>query len=152
MNCDQCHEAISDGEPIYRPIAYWGTDGSGPSGSICGGCARALRGRKWLPEVACENCGHPVVYDAAWRGRLPGLKVCGTRCRQAFHARERRQARRGQASKPNCRHCGVAFTPKRTDALYCSASCKKKACWRRASFHGRVAACNDGLISENRPT
>ena len=135
MNCELCHQAIPDKEPIYRPLAYWGTYGNAPSGSICGNCARALRGRKWLPEVACKKCGRPVIFDTAWNGRLPRLKVCGRRCRQAFHSSERRKANRRWAPKPNCHHCGAAFSPKRAGALYCSASCKKKACRRRASFH-----------------
>ena len=49
--------------------------------------------------------------------------LCGNRGYQKELTQRRREARQDRI----CKCCGKAFTPKRSDAVYCSNACRQKA-------------------------
>ena len=65
----------------------------------------------------CCICGAEIGFARYTRGS----NTCGQICYQ----RQRRGTKLD--AKEKCQHCGNAFTPKRSDAKYCSARCRVSA-------------------------
>jgi hypothetical protein len=145
MHCDICKRQLEKDGPVYR---FWGV----PSGfwpfarnkSVISACTRCganppqkrsnegsvytfQRFEHAYPPQPCQHCGRPVYAD---RQRRLRYFVCGDQCRIAIYnanAREKLK-QRGQRPVPKqpCIICGEPFTPKRSDAIYCSAACKQR--------------------------
>jgi hypothetical protein len=99
--CAECYEQRdSYGWRIYDLAGY--------SGVLAG----------WLKGPwPCHYCGrtvHAHTERAAY--------YCADPCRQASH-NERRHVERAAITCP----CGRTFTPRRSDAVYCSAACRQRA-------------------------
>jgi hypothetical protein len=88
---------------------------------------------KWTP--VCDACATPKEQAAATilrncivcaqRMLCPSAcstAVCSSRCYQ-----RRLRARRKSSRKSTCSACGLIFTPKRSDARYCSNACRQRA-------------------------
>jgi hypothetical protein len=128
MQCARCRKRVSDGAPIWRVSIGYGLMYYPPAvQSWCAACAATLAGRRWHPEQPCEQCGRPVFFTAS--RRIPLHAVCGDACRSAVklaQARTRR-ARTSRQRQATCMACGTLFSPRRTDALFCSSPCRQRA-------------------------
>ena len=83
------------------------------------------------PACKC-GCGEPVPWDRnrkAWCVYASG-HYRSRRVRQDPAPRRERQRRPREAREMACAQCGEMFTPKRSDAMFCSRACK--AAHRRA--------------------
>jgi hypothetical protein len=69
----------------------------------------------------CQACERQLIvhYQIAIRMRIP-IQYCSDACAAVARRRRRRKLAR------TC-GCGVAFTPKRSDAVYCSNACRQRA-------------------------
>jgi hypothetical protein len=135
MHCSICRRELSGEEPIYVLRVGWNLIWAQRfGGSILGACANCKehppKGLKWafeeLPLSAspCHHCNRPVFIK---RRKGSRYVVCGNRCRESVYNANARRWHRRPVQKRACSTCGEQFTPKRTDALYCSAACKQKA-------------------------
>ena len=102
-----------------------------------------VQGKGWVPttdtdfgyiwQLRCRGCtqgrGFRVTKEKRWR---PGMFQRAT-CADCLRSkkRERLQAWREKHRQPtperSCAHCGEQFTPKRSDARYCGATCRQRA-------------------------
>jgi hypothetical protein len=91
---------------------------------------RLLRGspdktRRKHIEAACGGCGQRIMTVAKLRkGQRWPVRACSER--RAQRMRRRPEARKRWPAEQKCR-CGALFMPKRSDAIYCSPACKKRA-------------------------
>ena len=129
MHCAICKRELSEDEPVYRVIIRWG---GSRIVSACAGCEKrgGFAGR-WPSAKPCDRCGRPVFVN---RQRSPLYFVCGDKCRIAIYntnARKKLKARKQYLTqmipKKRCAVCDEQFTPKRSDAMYCSSACKQGA-------------------------
>ena len=94
----------------------------------------------------CCKCGKPFVcgeeYRIPWRNRgryrawHPGCGPTGWwriyHCSTACYWRQLRALRRAEREQIACEVCGETFVPTRSDARYCSNTCRQAAYRRRA--------------------
>jgi hypothetical protein len=106
------------------------------------------------PACKC-GCGTPVSWDRgrkAWCVYAPGHYRPGERRRAADGSAPPRERKRRRIPREiACAHCGETFTPKRSDAMFCSKACK--AAHRRAQGTDNVdLTCHQcgGTFSANR--
>ena len=89
--------------------------------------------RCWECAEKRDGIDWPVDYDWCCQCRkakrwgefrsFSGVKAAGHRCSECRAAKPVAQPRPAVA----CRHCGVEFTPTRSDARYCSGRCRVAA-------------------------
>jgi hypothetical protein len=72
------------------------------------------------------------------RRRVPWFVVCGADCRRAVYAARTRR----RNPDYRCQSCGALFSPKRTDALFCSPACRQR------DYRGRLK----GVDGREAPT
>jgi hypothetical protein len=124
---------MSGDEPAYRlAVGYsgkWHDRFGGSIGSICESCAKKLPlPPRWGAGPRCSHCSRPTFVNQEAHKRTRRY-VCSWECRKgANYAR-----RRGSAQPKACNACGMQFTPKRKDALYCSGKCKQRAFRQRSA-------------------
>lgn len=68
------------------------------------------------PALPCRVCGHPAI-----KSRLGYQPVCSDECRWRYYNRKRPKV---QHDPKPCAHCGEEFTPRRSDARFCSTKCR----------------------------
>lgn len=89
---------------------------------------RKMAGRSYgkndpVRKIICEGCGC-VFYTRIWSKKYCYYKKCGnTGYKKQLIQRRLAQPPRTQV----CKVCGNTFTPKRSDALYCSNACRQRA-------------------------
>jgi predicted nucleic acid-binding Zn ribbon protein len=71
--------------------------------------------------------------------------VCSDRCRIAIYNANAREKLNERGERPVPKHpcviCGEPFTPKRSDAIYCSAACKQRGYRRKQTQRAAQAPC-----------
>jgi len=103
-------------DPWSRHGYGWGHE------SYCADCVKGWHPSWW--QVAqqkqprpCVTCGQPMVSFGLWSA----AKTCSRQCswhRPRTHVEHEPRA---------CEHCGEEFTPKRSDARFCSVRCRVAA-------------------------
>jgi hypothetical protein len=137
MRDHECWYEIAAAEPVYR--ASIGRLFLGRVnlfiGEICAGCAaKRSSHEKWRSPKPCERCGRMVIGNGN-RSRWEDQHVaCSDKCRRAVYSAIHRAKHRRAPEPLICASCSTLFTPKRSDARFCSKSCKQKA------FRRRIAA------------
>jgi hypothetical protein len=137
MQCPNCQRDLEAREPVYqvsrRSPPYPGVRHE------CTTCAQKpfVPHDGWRQPKSCENCGRPVFNLSS---RLaPEIAACSPRCRHTIKNTRFRAKRKRSTAERACAICGKQFTPKRSDALYCSARCKHKSYRNRAKTHRKPA-------------
>jgi len=76
-----------------------------------------------IRKVICEGCGC-VFYTKIWSKKYCYYKKCG-------NIGYRKQLKQRRLAEPPriqvCKGCGKPFSPKRSDAVYCSNACRQQA-------------------------
>lgn len=73
-------------------------------------------------KIICKGCGR-VFYT-----QIPTKKYClYSLCGNLGYRKELKQRRLEQRQDRVCKSCGKTFTPKRSDAVYCSSACRQRA-------------------------
>jgi hypothetical protein len=129
MRCQsqKCRKPFEDGETVFQ-VRY--------AGGIKTFCERCRwPGDTWV-SLPCDNCRRPVYrfYRMSRRLSYPWagiFKACSPKCRKALYGRIARQARQAMRAPITCKVCGVAFVPKRKDAITCTGRCRAKLHRRR---------------------
>jgi predicted nucleic acid-binding Zn ribbon protein len=153
MHCGICKRELAKDEAVFRVLGLasrWRDEWGGKDiASVCTQCRAAPpKGSEYLfdPEYGwstrghwraprpCQHCGRPVYIDTR-RDHIRYF-VCSDQCRIAIYnanSRHKLKQRREHRSPPKqpCVICGEPFTPKRTDAIYCSAACKQRGYRRK---------------------
>ena len=126
--CGRCGHALHPDEAVWLRRLGRHLD------SVCWRC-QDLSASYW-PERPCGSCQRPVsaVSWAAWASTVV---FCSRGCRPEG----RREVPRQWAT------CGKDFTPKRRDALTCSAACRQKGYRQRRVTANRTAT---GGAQDNR--
>jgi hypothetical protein len=125
--CGECGRAIGVDEPVY--LHYVNANGGRCGNRItpcCIACVTAFLSPLSLSYLEvraaapCEACGLEVHFCAGawWHAHV----ACSQRCRKTLWRRPTRRAK----DRP-CNACGIEFTPKRSDARYCTPACKQRA-------------------------
>ena len=90
-----------------------------------------------IRKIICAGCGC-VFYTRIWSKKYCFYKKCG-------NIGYRKQLRHRRLAEPPrtqvCKECGNTFTPKRSDALYCSNACRQRA--YRQSVTDKTSGQND---------
>lgn len=73
-------------------------------------------------KIYCKGCGRESYTNIETK-KYCLYSLCGNRGYQKELTQRRREARQDRL----CKCCGKAFTPKRSDAVYCSNACRQKA-------------------------
>ena len=93
-----------------------------------------------IRKIICEGCGC-VFYTRIWSKKYCYYKKCG-------NIGYRKQLRQRRLTEPLrtqvCKMCGKVFTPKRSDALYCSNACRQRA--YRQGVTDKTSGQNDHLL------
>ena len=136
MQCPSCHRDLTDSEPVHlvhRVSLSWQQTCS-VTRLVCRACAAQIgKYCEWQTPRTCEGCGRVVVHDT--RRSAPEHAICGEACRRSVRAslaRERRQRRR----RPRVCLCGIKFKPQRSDAVFCSSTCRQRAYRQRLAATG----------------
>ena len=151
MRCENkdCQRELTAREPVYRWLVHHAVI------HVCGDCAskrqewdpaakyydsgRDVWGnlhqpRTWREPRTCENCCRPVIHD----GPAPTIIACSRQCRQAIYNKNRRRA-----SWAICAECGGMFSPKRSDAEYCSGCVQAKGLSSATALDALFVASKD---------
>jgi hypothetical protein len=131
---------MTTAEPVYRA---WISTGAYSMGlrSLCTECAAKLHYQEWRPPLTCDHCGCPVILNG--RRPQPTVVACGKACQIGVYNKRARARRKVTNAQVTCAaaSCGKPFTPKRTDALYCSSACRQSA--YRDRTEARAAAWDE---------
>ena len=73
-------------------------------------------------KIYCKGCSREFYTNIDTK-KYCLYSLCGNRGYQKELTQRRREARQDRL----CKCCGKAFTPKRSDAVYCSNACRQKA-------------------------
>ena len=109
------------------------------------GYERKMAGRPYgkndpVHKIICEGCGC-VFYTRIWSKKYCYYKKCGN----IGYCKQLKQRRLAEPPRIQiCRGCGKAFSPKRSDALYCSNACRQRA--YRQSVTDKLSEQNDHSI------
>lgn len=73
-------------------------------------------------KIICKGCGREFYTQ------IPTKKYCYYRlCGNRGYQKDQKQRRLENRQNRICRGCGKTFTPKRSDAIYCSNACRQRA-------------------------
>ena len=76
-----------------------------------------------IRKIICEGCGC-VFYTRIWSKKYCYYKECGN----IGYRKQLKQRRLAEPPRAQvCKVCGNVFTPKRSDAVYCSNACRQRA-------------------------
>lgn len=136
--CAECGRELPPGEPISRfPYRELGHTVNGPDwhtvtlAATCLECAKVkarIGGLNLNATVTCERCGR-VIVCADWEPERYTRPVCSAECRNAIRRTDRKMSR--ELHKVECQECGELFSPKRSDAVWCSNACRQRAYRKR---------------------
>jgi hypothetical protein len=87
----------------------------------------------------CHYCGQEFAGSARSR-------YCRSSCKTEAYC-ERRRHRKEMARRKHCARCGLAFAATRSDAVFCSASCKQSAYRRRVT----TTSCEGQVLRNRQP-
>ena len=73
-------------------------------------------------KIVCKGCGRDF-YTLIKTKKYCYYHLCGNRGYQKDLKRRRLEKRQNRV----CKGCGKTFTPKRSDAVYCSNACRQRA-------------------------
>jgi hypothetical protein len=119
VTCSACHALEPD--RLHR-LGYLPR-----SPLVCDDCCPQTHGR-WDRIVDCRHCTRRVYYHGGWPHGY-----CSEPCQKAARRdRERARSRRDRGRR-TCGVCAATFTPRRSDARYCSPACRQKAYRQRWS-------------------
>jgi hypothetical protein len=134
--CAWCRHVFVDGDVVYRRraqgevdfAAHWSLE------SICDDCVQSAMHPSWRehrrePTPCAGGCG-VLVSDWYWQA----ITTCSRRCSKHAAAERRRVTH----DERRCAVCDGVFTPKRSDARYCSNACKQDA-YRKRKLGATVA-------------
>jgi hypothetical protein len=129
MRCPKCHRELSEREPVYQVRRA-----TPPYPGIVHVCRKCWEERKSFTRYEepklCDSCERPVINKTRRYGW--SIIACSPDCRKRIeNARYRAKRSQHPADRP-CVICDEPFTPKRSDALYCSPACKQKAYRQRS--------------------
>jgi hypothetical protein len=144
MQCKLCHREMAPADPIYRP-SIGNTTWRGIFGrmvaEVCAQCCATTPSArwpwinyKWRKPEPCKTCGRPVICDT--RRKIPKHVVCSNECRRAVYRASDAVRRRYLVRPHPCVVCSRSFIPKRSDARYCSSTCRQKSYRRSLSARG----------------
>lgn len=129
--CEQCERAFDSGDVIYRKRSPSGDDGPWVTGgwmleSYCDDCVSkwhpSWRKARRDPSPCRGGCGALVSF---WNWE--NITTCSERCSRLVQL-ERKRVHHDQRL---CDVCLELFTPKRSDARYCSSACRQDAYRKR---------------------
>ena len=117
--------------------------------SICGLCWVDSNAPSTVKKLKCLGCGETIKVPLNWRTGpksafsqiIVGALCCSNRC----HQRARRMHRDRWPQR--CEVCKEQFTPRRTDALYCSDPCRQWAYRRRKAQKTGNGSSRHGMAS-----
>ena len=81
-------------------------------------------------RIVCGGCAK-IFYT-----EVPTKKYCSERCCYLGFWRHKREKRLEKRKDMVCKTCGKTFTPKRSDAVYCSNVCRQKAYRQKVTVDG----------------
>ena len=90
-----------------------------------------IRPNSIVRKIVCKGCGRDF-YTLIETKKYCYYHLCGNRGYQKDLKRRRLEKRQNRV----CKGCGKTFTPKRSDAVYCSNACRQRA--YRQSVTGKV--------------
>lgn len=109
--CTACGEELEEDEPAIRVGSV-----RGPARTVCFCCCTPATS---LAEASCDACARPLALD-------PDLKAyCSKRCKKAAANSRAHARRRVEKAARQCPCCGQSLGQRRSDAVFCSASCKQ---------------------------
>jgi len=134
-HCTRCHTAFGANATVYMVMEHVVYALIGPPGDeLAVGqhqtvpvCEKCLTVREQphsgvrFETMTCGGCGCRMAFDSKLR-----VSACSERCAQ----RIRRGRKQRMGTDRTCQ-CGKAFTPARSDSLFCSVACKQRAYRRR---------------------
>ena len=138
MRCDECgRTTIKAGEPVWRVHTRrpWpGRGYSGPVGIVCRSCRRRFAPRAWNPQP-CEICARPVHWQRDYGPGRARIFTCGDEtCQAQANLLRVKRLRAFERGTRTCSVCEATFTPQRSDARYCSNSCRQIAYRQRLAL------------------
>ena len=101
-----------------------------------------------IRRIICGGCGK-VFYTY-----VRNKKYCNERCCSLGFWKHKREERLEKRKDMICKTCGNTFTPKRSDAVYCSNACRQKAYSQsvtddfKSSKWGLSSMCNETVKAE----
>ena len=90
-----------------------------------------IRPNSIVRKIICKGCGRDF-YTLIETKKYCYYHLCGNRGYQKDLKQRRLERRQNRV----CKGCGKTFTPKRSDAVYCSNACRQRA--YRQSVTGKV--------------
>lgn len=98
-------------------------------------CAHGIQNDYVYPirRIICEGCGN-IFYTM-----VPVKKYCNERCCYLGFWKHKREKRLAMRKDTVCKTCGNTFTPKRSDAVYCSNACRQKAYRQSVTTNGKCS-------------
>ena len=82
-----------------------------------------------MTKVTCDVCGD--TFQRADDIRFRRFEACSDTCRRKGWTQLTKKRKAERRANTTCSECGEAFTPERSDALYCGAACKQRAYRKR---------------------
>ena len=98
-------------------------------------CAHGIQNNYVYPirRIICEGCGN-IFYTM-----VPVKKYCNERCCYLGFWKHKREKRLAMRKDTVCKTCGNTFTPKRSNAVYCSNACRQKAYRQSVTDNGKCS-------------
>jgi hypothetical protein len=143
--CSRCRSEFAEGDVVYRKRGPTGKmavlGASWKLEAICDDCVRnRLRPSWWehrrTPVPCAGGCGVLVSHWYCPRARhvrrngysfdvveVPAISTCSKRCSDRVEV----ERRRVEHQPRRCEICDEEFTPKRSDARFCSNACRQDA-------------------------
>lgn len=93
-----------------------------------------------IRRIICEGCGN-IFYTM-----VPIKKYCNERCCYLGFWKHKREKRLAMRKDTVYKTCGNTFTPKRSDAVYCSNACRQKAYRQSVTDNGKCSKWTPTVI------
>ena len=121
--CSRCERVFVEGDVVHRRRGSRRSGQGWTVNAYCEGCVRGwhpswLAGRR--PPFPCAGGCGVLVSHWYW---AQTFETCSRRCSERVTA----DRKRVHVAPRTCEACGVEFTPRRTDARYCSNACRQDA-------------------------